>query len=321
MRRLDGARHALQDETRKARWAETLWVDKFPSHERTSSTALAPRVSAIMVVRDVRASGYQQLDLSIRSALAEPWIDDLVIVDHGNAPEVSAALRALQADRRDVKLLTVTPDQSAAAAANVGAQSALGRWLLFLAPDIVLQRGAVARMAAAGGDAKTPWIVGGRLTDSEGREQRAARAGSLSAWSAIAIALDWTDAPRKRKLTGGDPEASPVAAVSGAFMLITRSDFLDLGGFDEGFAAFAADLDLCRRAADAGGSVLFQPHAAGVQLSRPTRGRKHVQGLARFVAKSAKTPFQKAFAAIATPALGLLVGFTDFVAGRPPQRR
>lgn len=298
-------------------------MDKFPSRERTSSTALAPRVSAVVVVRDVRPHqpNFAPLDLCLRSALAEPWIDDLVIVDHGNAPEVSAALRALQADRRDVKLLTITADQSGAAAANLGAQYALGRWILFLAPDIVLQRGAVARLAAAGGGAKTPWIVGGRLTDSEGREQRAARVGSLNAWSAIAIALDWAAAPRKRKSTGGDPEASIVSAVSGAFMLIPRSDFQALGGFDEGYATFAADLDLCRRAADAGGSVLFQPDASGVQLSRPARGRKHVQGLARFAAKSAKTPFQKAFAAIAMPALGVLVGFKDFVAGRPPQRR
>ena len=196
-----------------------------------------------------------------------------------------------------MKLLTVAQDQSAAAAANAGAQSALGRWLLFLAPDIVLQRGAVARLAAAGGSAKTPWIVGGRLTDSEGREQRAARAGALSAWSAIAIALDWSDAPRKAKLTGGDPEASPVAAVSGAFMLITRSDFLDLGGFDEGFAAFAADLDLCRRAADAGGSVSVP---AGREQACSSHARRAVgaskrKGWRCFAAKSAKTPFQKRF--------------------------
>jgi GT2 family glycosyltransferase len=247
--------------------------------------------------------------------LAEPWIDDLVVVDHGNAPEVSAALRALQADRRDVMLVSAPPELSHAAAANLGAQQALGRWLLFLGPDIVLQRGAAARMAAAGGGARRPWIVGGRLTDTEGRERRAALAGSLNAWSAIAVALDWTPAPRTR----ADP--APVGAVSAAFMLIPRNDFQSLGGFDEDYAASAADLDLCRRAAEAGGSILFQPEAAGVQLSQPRRAAKHVQGLARFVAKSAKTPFQRAFASIAAPALSVLVGLKEFVAGRPPQRR
>jgi hypothetical protein len=68
--------------------------------------------------------------------------------------------------------------------------------------------------------------------------------------------------------------------------------------------------------------VLFQPAAAGVQFARPPqRGRAQAQGLALFAAKCARTPLQKAFAAIARPALLVLVGLRDFVAGRPPLRR
>jgi N-acetylglucosaminyl-diphospho-decaprenol L-rhamnosyltransferase len=299
-------------------------VDKFPSRERATAQALAPRVSAVVVVRDARAGAQAPLDLCLRSALAEPWIDDLVIVDHGNAPDVSAMLRALQADRRDVRVVTVEANESSAAAANAGAENALGRWLLFLDPDVVLQRGAVARMAAAGGGAQTPWIVGGRLTDTEGRERRAARGGALNTWSAIAVAMDWAKKPQARRSTvrGDAPEPAAVAAVSGAFMLIPCSDFQTLGGFDEGFATDAADLDLCRRAADAGGSVLFQPDASGVKFSRgPRGGRKQAQGLARFAVKSAKTPFQRAFGAIAAPTLAVLLGGRDLIAGRQPARR
>jgi N-acetylglucosaminyl-diphospho-decaprenol L-rhamnosyltransferase len=299
-------------------------LDKFPSRERAAALALAPRVSAVVVVRGVRAGQSAPLDLCLRSALAEPWIDDLVIVDHGNAEEISATLRALQADRRDVKLLSADDSATAAAAANHGAQYALGRWLLFLDSGVVLQRGAVARLAAAGGGARTPWIVGGRLTDTEGRERRAARGGALNTWSAIAVAMDWAakPAPRKRAEKNDSAEPAPVAAVSGAFMLIPRSDFQQLGGFDEGFHTDAADLDLCRRAADAGGSVLFQPEASGVQFGRvEASGRKRAQGLARFAAKSAKTPLQKLFASFAGPALSVLMGLKDFVAGRQPVRR
>lgn len=298
-------------------------MDKFPSRERATSQTLAPRVSAIVVVAGVRANQSQPLDLCLRSALAEPWIDDLVVVDHGlNDPEISGALRALQADRRDVKLLSAGANATAAAAANLGAQYALGRWLLFLDCDVVLQRGAVARMAAAGGGARTPWIVGGRLTDTEGRERRAARVGALNAWSAIAVAMDWSAPPRKRAKAEDADAPANVAAVSGAFMLIPRSDFQQLGGFDEGFPTEAADLDLCRRAADAGGSVLFQPEAAGVQFARTAaNGRKRAQSLARFAAKSAKTPAQRMFAAVAGPALATLMALKDFIAGRPPVRR
>ena len=288
-------------------------MDRFPSRERSATVALEPRVSAVVVTRGAGAS----LDLCIRSALAEPWIDDVVIVDVGNPPEVSSALRALQADRRDVKIVRAARDVGQAAACNLGAEQARGRWLLFLDPHVVLQRGAVARMAAAGGGARTPWIVGGRLTDTQGRDRRAARGGALNVWSAVAVAVDWPARAPRPRARGERGEPTQVGAVSGAFMLIPRGDFQDLGGFDEKFTSHAADLDLCRRAGEAGGSVLFQPAAAGVQFASAGGGRE-AQGLALFAAKSARTPLERAFAAIAPPALAVLLGLRDIVGGRPP---
>jgi len=300
-------------------------VEKNPHRQRTAAAALEPRVSAVVVARQVRpkSPASSALDLCLRSALAEPWIDDLVIVDHGNPAEITAAFRQLQLDRRDVKLVSAPPALSAAAAANLGADAALGRWLLFLDAGIVLQRGAVARMAAAGGGAAAPWIVGGRLLDSQGRDRPAVRTGALNAWSALAEAMDWRG-PRPLRRRGARLEPSeplPVAAVSSAFMLIGRHDFSQLSGFDERFAADGADLDLCLRAREAGGAVLFQPAAASVQFLRGARSARRAQGLARFAAKSAKTPLEKAFALIAPPALAVLVALKDFVAGSPPQPR
>lgn len=300
-------------------------MEKFPSRERADATTLEPRVTAVVVARGVSASGASQsaLDLCLRSAMAEPWIDELVVVDQGNAPIISAALRALQLDRRDVKLASAPSSASGAAGANLGATRAHGRWLLFLDPDVVLQRGAVSRLAAAGGGARTPWIVGGRLTGLDGRERSAARGGSLNTFSAVAVALGWHGRPRRSKHGGDDAAgATRVGAVSGALMLIPRDDFQALGGFDEGFVSDGADLDLCRRASDAGGSVLFQPDASGVQFERiGVRKRRQVQGLARFAEKSAKTPLEKAFAVVAAPALAVLLGLRDFIVGRPPLRR
>lgn len=301
-------------------------MDKFPSRERTISVAPEPRVSAIVVARNLeRLGGQSPLELCLRSVLAEPIIDDVVIVDQKNAPDVSVALRALQADRRDVKVVTAPANATYAAAANIGAIEARGRWLLFLDPNVVLQRGAVARMAAAGDEAQKPCIVGGRLTDLEGRERRAARAGALNAFSAIAVAMDLPPPkpkPPQRRPSAEGGKPSPVAAVSGAFMAVPRRDFLALNGFDEEFKTDAADLDLCRRAAAAGGAVLFHPAASGVQFAKPMqRGRKQAQGLARFVARSARTTPEKMFAAVAEPTLAVLLALKDLVAGRPPIRR
>lgn len=300
-------------------------MDKFPSRERSAATALQPRVSTIVVARGIRPAGSaaSALDLCLRSVLAEAWNDELIVVDNGNAPEISAAFRSLQADRRDVKVVEAA-SVSLAGAANIGAAEARGRWILFLDPDVVLQRGAIARMAAAGGEAHPPWIVGGRLTDIAGRDRRVARGGALNTFSALAVALDLPPRQeRRRRKRGAAPApAASVGAVSGAFMLMPRADFEALGGFDESFATDGADLDLCRRTAEAGGSVWLQPAAAGVQVARgPRRGRRLAQGLARFAAKSAKTPIEKAFAAIAAPTLLVLLGLKEIVAGSPPARR
>jgi GT2 family glycosyltransferase len=126
---------------------------------------------------------------------------------------------------------------------------------------------------------------------------------------------------RRRKHSEGAPDATNVAAVSGAFMLIPRSDFENLGAFDVGFATDGADLDLCRRTVEAGGSVLFHATASGVQFSRARQGRREAQGLALFASKSAKTPVQRVFAIIARPIFEVMLALRDFVAGKPPLRR
>ena len=300
-------------------------MDKFPSRERSTAATLEPRVTAIVVARSVaaNATGQSALDLCLRSALSEPWVDDLVIVDQVNAPAVSSALRALQLDRRDVRVVVADARMSAAAAANLGAAQARGRWLLFLDADVVLQRGAVQRMTSSANGVASPWIVGGRLTDLEGREKRAARGGALNTFSALAVAMGLPGVkPAPRKKASAKPQAAaPVAAVSGAFMLIPRADFNALGGFDEAYVSDAADLDLCKRATDAGGAVLLQPQASGVKFERHRKGRRQAQGLARFAVKSAKSPLEKAFAVFAGPAIATLVGLRDLIGGGPPQPR
>ncbi|MGE3250785.1 MAG: glycosyltransferase family 2 protein [Hyphomonadaceae bacterium] len=278
-----------------------------PKSSRAREAAVEPqiRVSAIVVTR---MTG-QPLELCLRSALAEPWIDELIIVDNGNPAPVSAALRALKMDRRDVVLIQGQGDVGFAAGANLGALRARGRWLLFIDAGVVLQRGAAERMVAAGGGAPSPWIVGARLTDTRGHDRASVRKGALNVWSALAVALGvGAKAPRRprkdREL--GEPEG--VAAVSGALMLVPRDDLETLGFFDEGFHTDGADLDLCRRAAERGGRVLHQPAASGVQFALNNRlARREQEGLTHYIRRSAHSPGERAFAAVAGPAIGAVI--------------
>jgi GT2 family glycosyltransferase len=60
---------------------------------------------------------------------------------------------------------------------------------------------------------------------------------------------------------GPMPEGTiEVENVSGALMLVPRAVFEKLGGFDEDYFLHCEDLDLCRRARDAGFKVLLAGH-------------------------------------------------------------
>jgi hypothetical protein len=128
---------------------------------------------------------------------------------------------------------------------------------------VVLKRGAVAKLIAAGRSAPSPWIVGGRLVDAKGLDHPDAEVQAAPrGWAALAAALGF-----QRRRNGADD----VAAVSGALMLIPRRDFDALGGFDPEGLGVRDDVDLCRRATAAGGVVIRADRAEAVQFARERR--------------------------------------------------
>lgn len=269
------------------------------------------RVSAIVVSHHTG----QPLEMCLRSLFAEPWVDEVVIVDNGNPPDVASSLRALQADRRDVSLIQGHGNVGFSRGCNLGAAAARGAYLLFVNPDVVLHRGAVERMVQAGQGAPSPWIVGGRLLDRKGREQRGARRELLTPWRAFVgatglslferVAPVFRDVHRER-----DPKPAdvvPIPVVSGALMLTPREDFDALQGFDEAYFLHVEDIDICRRAVEAGGAVLFQPGAEALHFGSTSRtswtfveGHK-ARGMSLYFRKFARSPLERLGVALLTP--------------------
>ncbi|HVY03278.1 MAG TPA: glycosyltransferase, partial [Caulobacterales bacterium] len=227
------------------------------------------------------------LELCLRGVLGEPWVDELILVDSGAPKALASSLRALQADRRDVRFIQTKkgPLPTHAAARNVGADRAMGKWLLFLDADIVLQRGAVERLVKAGRLARSPWIVGGGLSDPNGRKRHVPG----------------------RSLIGRRP--APVELVDEAFLLVPRAEFHALGGFDEAYGLHGETADLCRRAKDSGGAVWHQPVAEAVQFAGSRAANliadqvQRARAKARYERKFARTEFARAMVSVWAPLL------------------
>ncbi|MFN3313748.1 MAG: glycosyltransferase family 2 protein [Hyphomonas sp.] len=236
---------------------------------------------------------------------ADPAITEIVIADNGNPPEVQAWLaRFVEGCGGRAKLVPLG-NPGFGAGVNRAASEAGSAHLLIVNPDCVIRRGSVEALLAALDGAAAPAIIGGRIFDLAGREQRGGRRRTLTLARALGLGK-WT--------LEGDPPPSgpiPVGAISGAFFLMRRADFDRLGGFDEGYFLHVEDVDLCRRALEAGGSVIYQPLAGALHYTSTSHApAAEVQAhkavsLTRYFRKFARGPAERALVELAVPFIAL----------------
>ncbi len=143
-------------------------------------------------------------------------------------------------------------------AANIGARQATGEFLVFVNSDMELLPGCIGALVDAARRDPAASIVGGKLVFPSGKLQEA---GSVV----------WTDGSCDGYGRNDDPSAAKynfereVDFCSGALLLVRRSLFDVLAGFDEAYRpAYYEDVDLCTRAWQAGHRVLYQPAAVAV---------------------------------------------------------
>jgi N-acetylglucosaminyl-diphospho-decaprenol L-rhamnosyltransferase len=238
---------------------------------------------------------------------SDPDISEIILVDNGNPPEAEAWIDGFIARTDKARLIRSGDNPGFGTAVNQGAASALGEILLVINPDAVIRRGSVGPLLAAREGRSEPVLVGGKIFDTGGHEERGCRRNTLTLWRALGFGK-WTleDQP-------APSGPIPVGAVSGAFFLIGRKAFRKLGGFDEDYFLHVEDVDLCRRVIEAGGSVIYQPLAGALHYGSTSRVPSGVvqdhkaKSLARYFRKFAKGPFERALVMLATPLTGLVL--------------
>ncbi len=243
------------------------------------------------------------------AVVGDPDVDEIILVDNGNPPEMLSWLTQFAARHRTVTVLTGHGNIGFGAGVNLGVSKAAGPHILVLNPDAVLRRNSIAGMQDAIGDAATPWIIGGRIFDLFGREERGPRRKDLTLWRAMTSFLGWNTWTLERTPPPKAPVAMPV--ISGAFFLTSQASLKRLDGFDEGYFLHVEDVDLCRRCREAGGRVLYDPRAGalhyGSTSDAPSRliARHKADSLARYFKKFAKHPLHSMAVRLVLPVMRL----------------
>jgi N-acetylglucosaminyl-diphospho-decaprenol L-rhamnosyltransferase len=186
---------------------------------------------------------------------------EVVVVDNASSDESVSLARQL-----DVKVLENHTNLGYSRAVNLGAASTGAGWILVANPDTRLEPGSLARLVACGEADPRIGCVGPRLCNPDGTDYPTGRRfpsllmGTLHAL----LAPVWPDNPATRRyhLTELDrTNPAEVDWVSGACMLVRRSAFKAVGGFDESYFMYFEDMDLCLRLARGGWRVVFEPRA------------------------------------------------------------
>jgi N-acetylglucosaminyl-diphospho-decaprenol L-rhamnosyltransferase len=207
----------------------------------------------------------------LRSIAQHTKIPHEVIVVDNNSTDGSAAL--VEEEFPAVTIFRNETNLGFSKASNLGAHSSHGDHILFLNPDMEVKPGTIDVLVSWLETHDQAGIVGPRLVFPDGQFQ-------LSAGSLPGLWQEWKDHRLYRRMRTGDRkfhesvasrfrEVQPVGWVTGACLLIRRSLFDALGGFDEKLFMYFEDKDLCKRAASMGAEVVFCPEAEAVHhLSR-----------------------------------------------------
>jgi N-acetylglucosaminyl-diphospho-decaprenol L-rhamnosyltransferase len=142
------------------------------------------------------------------------------------------------------------------------------KWVLVSNPDVVLTAGAIDALVAAGNADHRIGAVGPAImTDDEvypsARAIPSLRTGIGHALFAnIWLGNPWTRAYRRD--SSSDPVRRDAGWLSGACVLVRKSAFDELGGFDDGYFMYFEDVDLGYRLGKAGYRNVYEPAAVVV---------------------------------------------------------
>jgi N-acetylglucosaminyl-diphospho-decaprenol L-rhamnosyltransferase len=156
-------------------------------------------------------------------------------------------------------------------ACNQGADDSDSIWLAFVNPDCMIEVDTLARLHAHAQTCAREALLGVDLVDEADVRDAAARRQDPDF-----VAMLRSAAARKLDIAVDDTQTlQAVPAISGALMFMPRTLIERIEGFDQGYRLHVEDLDLCRRAREAGAFVavandLRVVHVRGVSSrSRP----------------------------------------------------
>ncbi|MEI9995388.1 MAG: glycosyltransferase family 2 protein [Rhizomicrobium sp.] len=247
-------------------------------HVSTSGTRSPDSGGPLPVVSIIVVSyGTREMTLAcLRSVVAETRDAGYEVIVVDNASKDGSA-EAIAAQFPDFLLLAQTANLGFAAANNLAAERARGRYLLLLNPDTVVLDRAVDELVAFARRRPQARIWGGRTLFGDGTLNPTSCWRRQTLWNllcrSVGLAKAFPDSPVfHSEAYGGwtrDSERE-VDIVTGCFLMIETETWRRLRGFAPEFFMYGEDADLCLRARADGARPAITPEATIVHYGGAT---------------------------------------------------
>jgi N-acetylglucosaminyl-diphospho-decaprenol L-rhamnosyltransferase len=220
--------------------------------------AASDRAIAAVVVTHNSA---ETIEECLARLCAADGVGAIRVVDNQSGDGTLEIVQRLAARDPRVRFVANPDNPGFAVACNQGAadlpdEAGAPHWLAFVNPDCLVEADTLARLRGHAGAIAGEALLGADLVGEDGLRDAAARRRDPDFAAMLGLLARGRGPATQLAVAPDDARPlQPVDAVSGALMLLPRTLFQRLQGFDTAYRLHAEDLDLCRRARAAGATV------------------------------------------------------------------
>ncbi len=204
------------------------------------------QLSVIILNYNVRCF-LEQCVLSVQGALFA--IDGEIIVVDNNSDDDSCLM--MKSRFPEVKLIQNKENSGFPKGNNIGVQQARGKYICILNPDTVVAEDTFSKILAFAEKQTNLGIIGCKLIDGTGRFLPESKRSVPTPWVAFTKIFGLYKVFPSQKLFNQyyaqhltENQTGKVDILVGAFMVMERDLYLEIGGFDEDCFMYADDIDL-----------------------------------------------------------------------------
>lgn len=216
---------------------------------------------------------------------------NIILVDNGSSDGSPEMVRK---EFPQVTLIENKENLGFAKANNIGIKRAVSDYVLLLNPDTEVSKNWFRTLLEVATKYKNLGAIGCRILNSDGSLQFSC--GCFPTLlnviaDRIPIVRDFFPTQLIRQKGFYESEQRP-DWVSGVCLLLSKSAFKDVGGFDEGYFLYVEEVDLCYRLKNAGYSIVYTPqvglvhhYQGGSSERKQQKSRLMRKGFLRFFKK------------------------------------